>query len=107
MEGCNLGDEGVEEILQAIALAQGDIKLKTIDFSRNGIGSRGAKAIAEYLDSQVLSSQLTCLILHWNKLGPLGGEKLAEVLRFAQSLEILDLSFCSLGQKRKDREEML
>jgi hypothetical protein len=41
------------------------------------------------------------LFLHWNHIGPKGSQYIAEALKVNTSLQILDLSFCSMGFQKK------
>ena len=45
------------------------------------------------------NSYLQVLFLHWNKLQPKGGLAIAKALQENQSLQVLDVSYCSLGPK--------
>ena len=58
------------------------------------------------MSKELNNSLLKALILHWNPLGPRGGEFIANALADNNQLKILDVSWCNLG-RCKDQGEPL
>ncbi len=54
-----------------------------------------------------INNTLVVLFLHWNKLKPRGGIVLAKALAKNSSLQILDLSYCSMGGFREDMKKII
>jgi Ran GTPase-activating protein (RanGAP) involved in mRNA processing and transport len=80
MEECNIGDEGFICIGESL---EQSYSLKMIDLSNNGITYKGAIKFAECLKDNTM---IKILLLHWNKIGPKGGEAFANALIFNRSL---------------------
>ena len=53
------------------------------------------------------NTTLAILFLHWNKLQPRGGAEIAKALLRNTSLQILDVSYCSMGGSRGTQESAL
>lgn len=75
-----------------------------MDLSHNLIHEVGALAIANML---ILNNSINVLFLHWNQLQPRGGSELARALSKNQTVQILDLSCCSLGGARGDLKKAI
>lgn len=79
------------------------MKLKFLDISNNKINQLGAFDIGRML----LNNQcLSVLFVHYNQLCPVGGQHIAEGLVENKHLQVLDISFCSLGKPTKQADGM-
>jgi len=94
LEDCRLGDEGAAILGQALRLND---KLRFLDMSNNGITGKGAEEFCERLTE----SYLRVVFMHWNPLGSKGGQAFARALKTNSDLQVLDLSFCGMGQARE------
>ena len=54
-----------------------------------------------------INTSLVVLFLHWNKLGARGGSYIAKAMSKNQNIQILDLSYCSMGSGRENNEKTL
>ncbi len=50
---------------------------------------------------------LSILFLHWNKIQPRGGTALAKSLSKNNTIQILDISYCSMGGSRENQEKVI
>jgi Ran GTPase-activating protein (RanGAP) involved in mRNA processing and transport len=89
LRGNSLGDEGWGAIIRAVCSSPSS-KISSIDASGQGIGSAGAKLIAEALRTCV-NGALTVLRLGDNPLGPEGCKALSDVLKVNTCLKELVL----------------
>ena len=63
-------------------------------YSSNNIGDIGAIGLAKSLKKHL---HMNSVLLHWNKIGGIGGAKVFKALSSNNILQVLDLSFNSLG----------
>ena len=95
LENTQLGDRGVAQLLRSGFLGEVP-QLETLDLSKNGLTSACCRLLQQtFLGSP--SGTLRELYLHWNRIDSSGGVALAEGLRVASGLVVLDLSQNSLG----------
>ena len=95
LEGCRINDTGLKPLAKAIEYCN---SLKHLDLSRNMISDLGALDLADMI---IGNNGLLVLFLHWNKLLPRGGAAIAKSLCKNNVLQILDISYCSMGGARE------
>ena len=91
LEDCSIGDEAAEHL--GNTLKEND-NLKVLDLSNNGITWKGCRDLVKDLRD----CMLRVLLLHWNPIGPKGGQFIAKALVENEYLEILDVSNCHIGR---------
>ena len=68
------------------------------------ISDLGALDLADMI---IGNNGLLVLFLHWNKLLPRGGAAIAKSLCKNNVLQILDISYCSMGGARESQEKII
>ena len=86
-------EEEDEELLSGLINS-----LKLFNASKNRISDAGAAIVSTFLQK---SQMLETLLLHWNKIRSKGSCSLAKALKKNTIIQILDLSFNSLGSGAK------
>ena len=87
----NIGDEGVEELVEFL---QQDSNMDQLSLKDNSISDVGAEHLAKILCA---NSSLTALLLSNNNIGDEGAEYLASALYFNKTLKVLDLQNNGIG----------
>lgn len=96
VDNCKIGDKGAGVL--GATIYQSNCRLRHLDISNNNIRQTGAQLMSEGLS---YNTSLVVLFMHWNPIGPEGGEYIAKSLADNKVLMVLDLSFCNIGHKKE------
>lgn len=91
MRNCRLGDKGMAALKKDVFHLQ---KLRAIDFSKNDFTADGLRL---FCNSLLNSNGIRAVRIHENNIGPNGGLILSVFLERLEFLEIINVSYCGLG----------
>ena len=93
LEGNKLGDSVTQLVCKGLMAIKPS--LIVLNLSKNEITDLGLSYICEFLTD---NDTISCLLLHWNRLTHIGGDRLSKVLVDPKcGIQILDISYNSIG----------